>query len=346
MHLPELQFGNRSEIWAYFVNSVAMRWTETRKELHKIDITSYSAKQNIATCWYRNKKPKYLSDQRLFRPLFLCLLRVLLRGLAAPIVGGGGHRWRLPLRQGRRSISWKRHPAIGRNRWAMPLLPCRPSTCSVLAKQNQPPHEPGGVLCGRCMRTHCLAPIVGPPPNKRTRRAPPPLFSVCASNKWTRDLLHSDCPHWVSEWASECLSLNGSINKAKAERCSLSKCFREGGKWVDAAKHRRIDCWVAFYFLRKSNIYQPFLLIAEFFLLGRFEQEAKNSTEQISSFWAVVFFVINSLLSHLPRVKNGYKGEITVELWAQIYHWLDFYWDKNIRNYKFYSNWLDNLMTC
>jgi hypothetical protein len=77
---------------------------------------------------------------------------------------------------------------------------------------------------------------------------------------------------------------------------------------------------VAFYFLRKSNIYQPFLLIAEFFLLGRFEQEAKNSTEQISSFWAVVFFVINSLLSHLPRVKNGYKGEITVELWAQIYH--------------------------
>lgn len=164
----------------------------------------------------------------------------------------------------------------------MPLLPCRPSTCSI-GKTKSPATRAGCVRSLRTPSSFCsvLRRLLAGRTSayKRCERRAPTmyLYSLCefASNKWSR-LIALWLPS-LSERASECLSLNGSINKAKADRCSLSKCFlyieRMENEWTQEANRLM---WMVFLVWGNQIFINPLVFSAA-------EIQAKNSTKQISS---------------------------------------------------------------
>jgi hypothetical protein len=92
------------------------------------------------------------------------------------------------------------------------------------------------------------------------------------------------------------------LNKqSKGREMQLVKMFLRGRKM--SGRHGQAAESIAewpFYFLQKSNIYQPFLLTVEFFLLLIFKQEAKNSIEQIKQLFRRCFFLKKS--SHSSHI--------------------------------------------
>jgi len=105
------------------------------------------------------------------------------------------------------------------------------------------------------------------------------------------------------------------LNKqSKGREMQLVKMFLRGRKM--SGRHGQAAESIAewpFYFLQKSNIYQPFLLTVEFLLLLIFKQEAKNSIlSRLSSFLGGVFF-LNRV--HTPLTFTGL--DYTIDMRAQ-----------------------------